>query len=63
MSFAVQVEILSSADSQTYTFPFNNWIDDKNGLDHVIYKDGVQGSSAPMQEYRITTYTSDIRYV
>ena len=36
------MEVLSSANSQSYVFPFNNWIDDKNGLDHIVYRDGVQ---------------------
>ena len=58
---APKVEITSSANSQKYIFPFNNWMDDKNGLDHVIYRDGVQGNSAPMQEYRVSVYTSDVR--
>jgi hypothetical protein len=59
----VQVDIISSATGQTYSFPFNNWIDEKNGLDHIIYRDGVQGAVVPLQEYRIVVYTSDVRLV
>lgn len=36
-------------------------IDDKNGLQHVIWKDGVQGTIDPLVDYRVTVYTSDIR--
>ena len=56
-----KIDIISSATNTSYCFPFNNWIDDKNGLEHIIWRDGVQGTSMPMQEYRVTVYTSDIR--
>lgn len=46
---------------QAYTFPFNNWIDKEHGLEHFIYRDGIVGASTPLQDYKISVYTSDIR--
>ena len=47
--------------SQTYRFPFNNWVDSKNGLEHIIMRDGVASGSTALVDYRVVVYTSDIR--
>ncbi|GLC44364.1 hypothetical protein PLESTF_000049800 [Pleodorina starrii] len=55
------IDVVSSATNTQYSFPFRGWIDEKNGLDHTINRDGGSGPSTDLVEYRITTYTSDIR--
>ena len=37
-------------------------VDSKTGLEHTIWKDGVVGSAAPLVDFRVTVYTSDIRW-
>ncbi|GFR41097.1 hypothetical protein Agub_g1741 [Astrephomene gubernaculifera] len=56
-----QVDVVSSATNTQYSFPFRGWLDDKNGLDHVINRDGGAGPTTDLVEYRVTTFTSDIR--
>ncbi len=56
-----KIDIVSSATNQQYSFPFKGWIDDKHGLDHFINRDGGAGPTTELVDYRITTYTSDIR--
>ncbi|KAG2450199.1 hypothetical protein HYH02_000301 [Chlamydomonas schloesseri] len=56
-----KIDIVSSATNQQYSFPFKGWIDDKHGLDHFINRDGGAGPTTELIDYRITTYTSDIR--
>ncbi|PNH12713.1 Lipoxygenase y domain-containing protein 1 [Tetrabaena socialis] len=55
------IDVVSSATNTQYAFPFRGWIDDKNGLDHTINRDGLDGPTTDLVEYRVTTYTSDIR--
>jgi hypothetical protein len=38
------VDVFLSSTNLQYHFPFNAWVDDKHGLEHVIWKDGVQGA-------------------
>ncbi|KAJ9526209.1 hypothetical protein QJQ45_009677 [Haematococcus lacustris] len=60
-TFIIKVDVLSSATNQQYHFPFGNWLDDKHGLQHEIWRDGVQGTATPLVDYRITVFTSDLR--
>lgn len=55
------IDVVSSATNTQYSFPFKGWIDDKNGLDHFINRDGGAGPTTDLVDYKVTTYTSDIR--
>eukprot|EP00967_Tisochrysis_lutea_P055782 scaffold70268_cov22-Tisochrysis_lutea.AAC.1 len=40
------------------------WVDSKHGLEQYIWRDGTEDvNAAALVEYRVTVYTSDIRYV
>ncbi|KAG1672531.1 hypothetical protein FOA52_002840, partial [Chlamydomonas sp. UWO 241] len=56
-----KIDVISSATNQSYAFLFANWIDKEHGLEHYIYRDGVQGSASALQDYKISVYTSDVR--
>ncbi|KXZ56858.1 hypothetical protein GPECTOR_1g774 [Gonium pectorale] len=56
-----KIDVVSSATNTQYSFPFRDWIDEKHGLDHTINVDGGTGPTTDLVEYRVSTYTSDIR--
>lgn len=57
----------STATGEKLVFPFAKWVDEKNGVEHILWPDrdgdGVAdvGVDGDMVKYRVTVYTSDIR--
>ena len=59
--------IIVTSLTESLPFPFRNWIDKKNGLEHTIWPDrdgdgmGDVGVLGDRVKYLVTTHTSDIR--
>ncbi|KAG2499991.1 hypothetical protein HYH03_002273 [Edaphochlamys debaryana] len=56
-----KIDVMSSATGNQYSFPFRGWVDEKNGLDHYINRDGGTGPTTDLVDYKVSVYTSDIR--
>lgn len=54
-----RVVVTSSASGETLPFPFNNWIDKKHGLEHIIWPDrdgdglGDVGPDGALLKYKV----------
>lgn len=63
-----KIEVISSATGEKLVFPFAKWIDDKHGLEHVLWPDrdgdGIPDptADADLIKYKVAVYTSDIRW-
>lgn len=56
-----RIDVVSSATNTQYAFPFGQWVDAKNGLEHFINVDGGAGPTTDLVDYRVAVYTSDMR--
>ena len=62
-----QVEVQSTATGEKLVFPFAKWVDEKSGLEHVLWPDrdgdGIPDPTADAElvKYKVAVYTSDIR--
>jgi len=61
------ITVTDSKSGEKLVFPFNDWIDKKHGLSHLLYPDrdgdgvGDKGTLNGLVEYTVTVHTSDIR--
>ncbi len=64
-----KIEVQSTATGEKLVFPFGKWVDEKNGLEHVLWPDrdgdGIPDptADADLLKYKVSVYTSDIRCV
>lgn len=62
-----KIEVQSTATGEKLVFPFGKWVDEKNGLEHVLWPDrdgdGIPDptADADLVKYKVSVYTSDIR--
>jgi hypothetical protein len=61
------IVVTDSKSGEQLVFPYNDWIDKKHGLSHLLYPDrdgdgvGDKGTMNGLLEYIVTVHTSDLR--